>query len=91
MKHTPGPWKSDLRKSPSCSYLIGSGGEIVLEITPECLPSKSDARLLAAAPEMLDKLKVALRRLIEKSDDSNRDLGLINSLKNTINRIEENL
>lgn len=39
------------------------------------------ATLIAAAPEMYDKLSVALDRLKEKNDGSNRDIGLIQGIE----------
>jgi len=48
-------WKWDIRKAPQASYLL-EGKDIVIEVTPECLPSKQNQRLIQLTPEMLDLL-----------------------------------
>lgn len=52
VKHTPGPWK--VLKSDGYGAIVGNDkGDVV---TPAG-PSIEDARLIAAAPEMLEALK----------------------------------
>lgn len=59
MKHTPGPWK----------LVMNGKGEKFID-TPRCLWSlgsfvfsKADARLIAAAPELLEALQQAVNEL----------------------------
>ena len=51
-------WKWDIRKAPSCSYLENELGESLFEVTPEHLPNKRVRDLIAAAPDMLEALKM---------------------------------
>ncbi len=59
-KHTPGPWFVGRMLSPNAPAIIGDG-DTVLAIMPGawngCSPHVEDARLIAAAPELLDALK----------------------------------
>lgn len=62
---TPGPWTAtiNLEHDGEWSYLIAHdggriAGNIKIDIASET--SKANARLIAAAPEMLDALKTAL-------------------------------
>lgn len=66
-KPTPGPWE---RKSiPGHLFeLHNSSGDIVLRIRGGMVPTLADARLLEAAPQMLDALRKALT-LIEAMAD----------------------
>lgn len=54
MKFTPGPWRYD-----GHAYIFGPKREMVAMIrgTGENLPEEANARLIAAAPELLDELK----------------------------------
>lgn len=78
MKHTPGPWKegdiSYVWNSPSSPVrrILSDRGEIVAEVrqsqfkeTVGAEEYKSNARLIAAAPEMYEALKNLLSRLDE--------------------------
>ncbi len=56
MNHTPGPWTMERRMNPPTGYLIQSyQGKVGMAIT------KPDARLIAAAPHLLE----ALNRIAE--------------------------
>jgi hypothetical protein len=58
-KHTPGPWKVELCVAGG-GLVIRIGAQTHVQIFP-----LSDARLIAAAPELLDALKVAISEHVE--------------------------
>ena len=51
--HTPGPWKYDYEDG-YCGEIIASNGKEVATFTDE--PNAPDARLIAAAPDLLAAL-----------------------------------
>lgn len=63
-KHTPGPWEVENRFS--CHSYVKAGARILFqtecnrEHAGESEESKANARLIAAAPEMLSALKASL-------------------------------
>lgn len=89
-KHTPGPWEIFWNYGSTEQHRIYTGHgaepcEIIARVeayapTPEPsedpeLQGKANARLIAAAPELLEALEVAaneLTRLIERGNDSSR-------------------
>lgn len=73
-------WKWDLRKRPSCSYLMDELGNIIIEVTPECLPSKANAKLIAAAPEMYNALKEAAM-VIKNQNNGNCLVSILHALE----------
>ena len=61
-QHTPGPWKLSL----GSEYVIdGGNGQNVFLIGNDrrAIPSADDARLILAAPDLLDALQAALARV----------------------------
>lgn len=58
-RHTPGPWFFVKRFLISRqSYMPGYVAEIAIcEFTPDEIPNEANARLIAAAPELLEGLK----------------------------------
>jgi hypothetical protein len=58
-KHTPGPWQVDPEPSSDGSLLVWGdtrsprGGEVVAWCNSELTRNHADARLIAAAPELL--------------------------------------
>jgi hypothetical protein len=74
-KHTPGPWT--LNKTggiPIVGFDVGDGGEL-LPIVPEVhgynkREAKSNARLIAAAPDMLAALRRAVLALAFAAETS---------------------
>ena len=52
--HTPGPWRYDYEIG-YCGELIAADGTCIATFTDE--PSEQDARLIAAAPELLEALR----------------------------------
>jgi hypothetical protein len=64
-KHTftPGPWSTDLKidcGSPH-SEILGADGEIVAALWPPSLRDQANARLIAAAPELLEALQLIVK------------------------------
>lgn len=62
-KHTPGPWHIGMKPGP---MIYGSKGEQVADLTARLLPddeTTGNARLIAAAPELLAALEDALDML----------------------------
>ena len=63
MTHTPGPWKSsnceDMRGHTQISMPGGSGAN-VYSMGDSAAVQKANARLIAAAPELLGQLKFVL-------------------------------
>jgi hypothetical protein len=53
MPHTPGPWKYD--NEEGCGFEVISYSGTICQI--ESCDEEADARLIAAAPEMLEALK----------------------------------
>jgi len=60
-KHTPGPWTH--RSIPGHVFEILSGEHIVFRVRSGMMPVLADADLLAAAPDLLEELKMAEARL----------------------------
>ena len=64
-KHTQGPWTVDGAVATENLDVLGEGGRVAMldcdDIDAETL--KANARLIAAAPEMLDALRVAQSEL----------------------------
>lgn len=54
-KHTPGPWK--VNQSSTRFELLGPDVFPILRINGGMVPIEANARLIAAAPELLDALK----------------------------------
>ena len=65
MKHTPGPWESMITTSKRCAVVIAPRDTIedtclIVELSKKRNPNFSeDARLIAAAPELLAACKMA--------------------------------
>lgn len=62
--HTPGPWRYDY-ETGYCGEIIASNGKEVATFTDE--PNAPDARLIAAAPELLLALR-SLMNLFEQHE-----------------------
>lgn len=96
-KHKPGPWIRNGFHSDGANLIAeivtknnkkrvcrvdGQAEEHLFETSE----AQANANLIAAAPCLFDKLSVALERLKEKSDGSNRDIGLIQSIEKTLSK-----
>ena len=60
-EHTPGPWEA---KNPEFGYVVceltGGWSVVALEADPNKYEPEADARLIAAAPELLEALEMML-------------------------------
>jgi hypothetical protein len=70
VKHTPGPWATD-----DCS-VVHANGEPIAEIYDGRKTFRADARLIAAAPELLAALISTLRALEQHIRDDARKAGV---------------
>ena len=59
MTHTTGHW-SIHAPAGSDTYLVAAGSQIVFAITKGTIPTREDARLIAAAPDMLAAMRAAM-------------------------------
>lgn len=64
MNHTPGPWDTSLSTRTTHAHYVGKRApngslDMVCDLTDSCFPhnAKANARLIAAAPELLEELK----------------------------------
>ena len=64
-KHTPGPWRTDARNGFPLD--IEDPGEYMIAKATPCAKAEANARLISAAPDLLDALKELLDR--EWQDD----------------------
>ncbi len=60
MTHTTGHW-SIHAPAGSDTYLVAAGSQIVFAINKGTIPTREDARLIAAAPDLLAALRLMLR------------------------------
>lgn len=83
MSHTPGPWHIGVRQPSSYKFIYGPSGEEVADCDRTTnFPSENlgNARLIAAAPHMLDTLEGVLRILKHSYvPDLNNAIALIES------------
>jgi hypothetical protein len=59
-QHTPGPWRTDDHYHGA---ILGDGNQVAMATMNGCLPAETrdaNARLIAAAPELLEALQQAL-------------------------------
>lgn len=61
-KFTPGPWVADGSESTTATWVNGGDGKRVCTMRPS-VKDWGNARLIAAAPELLEALKDALKDL----------------------------
>ena len=69
-KYTPGPWRLN---TDGCGdlFVSGAGSEYICEIGPYCSGADmADARLIAAAPELLEALMAARSELEAYEEDA---------------------
>ncbi len=72
MSHTPRPWKLSVMDDGVCLDVTGPNGEEIVGGCGCCsspwTANIADAPLLAAAPELLDALKIAVLYVTMKED-----------------------
>lgn len=68
-QHTPGPWRYDYAPG-YCGELLAPNGTTLAEFVTE--PSEADARLIAAAPELLEALNAMLTHMGMDEDEWNK-------------------
>lgn len=68
-KHTPGPWVAYVDQphphselDTDCVYSLSAKRKPVARMTGNCSYSREDARLIAAAPDLLEKAKALVER-----------------------------
>jgi len=89
-KHTPGPWKSELHEG---EYLIFGATEGHQHFTA-IARYEPNARLIAAAPEMLEELEFLIERCIvmverEYVDGSTYEVENIKAYETVVKSIKE--
>lgn len=64
-KHTPGPWKYFPNVGPTKVLIVEEDGSTVVELSTRVRDSRliANARLIAAAPELLEACKAGLHYL----------------------------
>lgn len=66
-KHTPGPWDYDC-DSGGCYFKLSAGEEAIIDCCDFCstptINTEANARLIAAAPELLEALELAERKFV---------------------------
>ena len=79
MKHTPGPWEEDNSYPYHSDWIsLYSGSELVADI-PRKQPA--DARLIAAAPDMLEALDAILEAACIDIDDKEVALSALAEIR----------
>lgn len=76
-KHTPGPWKAEDLNNMGGAIVTAGSREVARTWGYDMADMAANARLIAAAPEMLDALKAAQSRLCEHCPGYRDDLGQI--------------
>ena len=71
--HTPGPWRSE--RTPASAYfdwtvMAASGKGRTMQIGIDTDNTEADARLIAAAPDLLQALQSALERPLRVEGDT---------------------
>jgi hypothetical protein len=74
-KYTPGPWSFE-DESPHINK-VRSQGDIIAQVIGDSPEADANARLIAAAPDMLEALEAVYRWQIEAIGDEDRVLDLV--------------
>lgn len=90
--HTPGPWEWDAGLVPPdgphryADIYVNGGETIIAEFNDNIPEGRANARLIAAAPDMLEALKLIKRKL--ESDDPRLTLGDLAEVSLAIKKAE---
>lgn len=85
MKHTPRPWQIEKGKLSSTWFIHHSGAEICM-VPDHTLDQEPNARLIAAAPDLLEACEEAVRHLEVKPGAWTEGVGAEVKLKEAINK-----
>lgn len=95
IKHTKGPWQYPYRgqvpKQKKEGFIIQTNTNTIATTLGTSVEDEANARLIAAAPELLDTLKgtaKALKRALERFDPDNTDYEWIGEAHEIIYKIE---
>lgn len=83
-QHTPGPWRYDYELD-YCGEIIASNGTSICSFTDE--PSTNDARLIAAAPDLLAVLQ-ELEESVDYWSEYDVPLGIVDRIRAAIAKAE---
>jgi hypothetical protein len=84
-KCTPGPW--EVSDNPRETTIVGKNGSFICEVQTHLLEEElANARLIAAAPELLDACKKVKSYLISHPDNWNT--GVLHTLYLAIKKAE---
>lgn len=81
-KHTPGPWHYFETADGRCRVKPLNGKYIVAECSamePQCEEQRANARLMAAAPDLLEALKAARRFVVSSHEPVGSELDDIDA------------
>jgi hypothetical protein len=88
--HTPGPWHIGVRTAHSKRDIYGEQGELVAladAVFTDLATAQVNARLIAAAPELLEALKIALAAMVTMHGE-NTDPGQMAIMRHAIAKAE---
>jgi hypothetical protein len=93
-QHTPGPWKYSFEGSnPDWAIVTSAGGAIVANVNCETgpdaisspatrkMPADANAKLIAAAPDLLEACKAMLARCCGEYPDHPETIALIEAIR----------
>lgn len=91
--HTPGPWKAWRRNPQSDTYIYQEHDDPHDTYAIACINQNwavygANARLIAAAPEMLEALKLVLPLLEGINSRCTNDTAMIKTIRSTISKAE---
>ncbi|WP_265504146.1 hypothetical protein [Providencia rustigianii] len=80
LKHTPAPWKYTIRNANEIMTTFHGVtiGDVYLDITTA--NQKADARLIAAAPELLEQLIRLRNKIASYKPDYDDDLDIVDAV-----------
>lgn len=90
-KHTPGPWGHktwDVNKDGEFNYTVEKDDKSICEIVGTGEQAEANARLIAAAPELLEALKVCSAELFAQCADHPRAMLFVKEARAAIAKAE---